>query len=76
MAEWIVEITDGLPHLTNMQPLVRCRDCKHYVVAHLKSDYTEDMRFRPSVCIKGEFAKPRKPDWFCADGERKEKTDE
>ena len=51
--------------------VVRCKDCKHYVIKQLKSDYTEDKRYKPSVCIKGEFAKHRKPDWYCADGERK-----
>ena len=30
MAEWIVEIGDGNPHIKKMIPLVRCKDCKHY----------------------------------------------
>ena len=29
MAEWIVEIGDGSPHIKKMIPLVRCKDCKH-----------------------------------------------
>lgn len=29
MAEWIVEIGDGNPHIKKMIPLVRCKDCKH-----------------------------------------------
>ena len=56
----------------NAVTVVRCKDCKHYVIKQLKSDYTEDKRYKPSVCIKGEFAKHRKPDWYCADGERKQ----
>ena len=50
---------------------VRCRGCEYYAVERLKSDYTADRRCKPSVCIKGEFAVRRKPDWFCGDGERK-----
>ena len=30
MAEWIVEITDGVPHLQRMTELVRCKDCKWF----------------------------------------------
>lgn len=29
MSEWIIEITDGLPHTRKMTPLVRCKDCVH-----------------------------------------------
>lgn len=29
MAEWIVEIGDGNPHIKKMIPLVRCKDCIH-----------------------------------------------
>jgi len=28
MAEWIVEIGDGEPHIKIMEKLVRCKDCK------------------------------------------------
>ena len=28
MAEWIVEIGDGNPHIKKMIPLVRCKDCR------------------------------------------------
>lgn len=55
---------------TDAVEVVRCKECKHYVIGQLKYDYTEDKRCKPSVCIRGEFAKHRKPDWFCADGER------
>lgn len=34
MAEWIVEIKDGLPHLQRMIELVRCGKCKHYQGNH------------------------------------------
>ena len=53
-------------------PVVRCRDCKYYAINRLTKAYEPDKRFNPSVCIIGEFARPRKPDWFCADGERRD----
>lgn len=53
-------------------PVVRCKDCKYFVIAQLKSDYTEDKRYKPSVCINGKYAVPRNLDWFCADGERRD----
>ena len=52
--------------------IVRCRDCKWYVIAELKKDYTEDKRYKPSVCINEYYAIPREESWYCADGERKE----
>lgn len=55
--------------------VVRCKNCKYYKIAQLKKDYTPDERFKPSVCTKGEFAVHRDPDWYCADGDRKENDD-
>lgn len=52
--------------------VVRCKDCKWYEIAYLKRDGTDDKRHTPSVCVRGEYAKPRKADWYCADGERRE----
>lgn len=52
--------------------VVRCKDCKWYEISHLKHDGTDDKRYTPSVCVRGRYAKPRKADWFCADGERRE----
>ena len=76
--EYIVQFTDeeavrkfDKVHGTDGM-LVRCRDCKYYAIDHLTKDYEPDKRFNPSVCINGQFARPRKPDWFCADGERRE----
>lgn len=54
--------------------VVRCKDCKHYEIWQLKSDYTDDKRYKPSVCIRGRYAVHHSPDWFCADAERR--TDE
>ena len=54
------------------EPVVRCKDCKWYEIEQLKRDGTDDKRYKPSVCVIGKYAKPRKEDWYCADGERKE----
>ena len=48
--------------------VVRCKDCRYYAISELKLDGTEDKRYKPSVCVLGEFVSERKPDWFCADG--------
>lgn len=58
------------------EAIVRCKECKWYEIAHLKRDGTEDKRYTPSVCVRGAFAKPRKEDWYCADGERREDGEE
>ena len=57
---------------TDFIRVVRCKDCNYYAIYELKHDGTDDMRYKPSVCIKGKYAIHRKPDWYCADGERKE----
>lgn len=51
--------------------VTRCRYCKYYEIEQLKSDYTPDKRYKPSVCTKGKFAVRRDPDWYCADGKRR-----
>jgi len=67
----ITDLFNGIPAVDAV-PVVRCRDCKYYAINRLTKAYEPDKRFNPSVCIIGEFARPRKPDWYCADGERRE----
>lgn len=55
MKEWIVKDTLNKKYV---QELVRCKDCKHYKP---KSFFE---------CSLHGACQP-KPDWFCADGERK-----
>lgn len=50
--------------------VVRCRDCKWYEIYQLKKDGTDDRRYKPSYCVNLAFH--AQPDWFCADGERRE----
>ena len=54
--------------------VVLCKDCKHYVVRHLTKAMEPDKRYKPDVCIKERYIKPRRPDWYCADGERREEA--
>lgn len=52
--------------------VVRCRECKWYSIYEAKKDGSPDKRYSPSVCLGEIYAKRRDPDWFCADGERRE----
>lgn len=61
----------GDAHTVDAIELVRCKDCKYYEIYELKSDGTDDRRYKPSVCVREKYAVHRKPDWFCADGERR-----
>lgn len=68
MAEWIVELGDGNIHIKKMSPLVRCRDCKHFVVYY---DGVTDCRFIEEKAF-AESPLNNLPDDFCSRGERKE----
>lgn len=50
--------------------VVRCKDCIWYVIVQLKKDGTNDRRYKPSYCMMWDNY--LKPDFFCADGERRE----
>ena len=65
-----VQAIMDLPYV-NVVEVVRCKDCKFYEVAWLKKDGTDDNRYKPSICVKGQYGITRKPDWFCADAERR-----
>jgi len=60
--------------LKDAELIVRCKDCKFYEIAELKQDYTDDKRYKPSVCVKGYYAKPRKGNWYCADGVKRDEV--
>lgn len=53
-------------------PVVRCKDCKWYGTYQLTKYGEYDKRYKPTVCIKGEYSIMRNEDWYCADGERRE----
>lgn len=50
--------------ILDMHPLVLCKDCKHWDRGH-----SEECDNSDSVCFHNGWCKP---EWFCADGERKE----
>jgi len=52
----------------NHGELIRCEDCKHR--SKEMYDYYGDPNNKVYVCQIHDLAK--KPDWFCADGERRE----
>ena len=47
----------------DMHPLVLCKDCIHWDKGH-----TEECDNSDSVCFHNGWCKPN---WFCADGERR-----
>ena len=67
MPEWrdnkIIEAVEQLPPI---QPvIVRCKDCKHRDPEDKKCDCGHDILWQL----------PRRNDWFCADGERRENNE-
>ena len=57
------EIAIGKTQATDVAPVVRCKDCKHYEI------------HKPKVlenCERKGYIIPMKPDDFCSYGERKE----
>lgn len=62
---------NDLAQSADVVEVVRCADCKWYEILELKKDGTEDRRYKPSFCTL--YTKTRKSDYFCADGERREK---
>lgn len=52
----------------DMRPLVQCKDCKYR--SKEMYDYYGNPEDKVYVCQINDVAK--KPDWFCADGERRD----
>lgn len=48
--------------------VVRCKDCRWYEINELKSDGTEDKRYKPSMCVL--HSRSFRDNYYCADGER------
>lgn len=74
MREVIMRLTpkpfEEAEYAEKVQELVRCKDCQWYVIVQLKKDGTDDRRYKPSYCMLWDNY--LKPDFFCADGERRE----
>lgn len=48
--------------------VVRCKDCRWYEINELKSDGTEDKRYKPSMCVL--HSRSFRDNYYCANGER------
>lgn len=65
---WQIGWLDRLEQPTvDAVPVVRCEDCKHY---------KDGFCYNPNTYDDEKTCGNTTKDWFCADGERKEKTDE
>lgn len=51
-------------------PVVRCKNCKWYIINELTQKYEPDRRRKPHFCDWHE--RYTKADYFCADGKRRE----
>ena len=74
MQEYIMEVEMGNTPIT-VQPLVRCKDCKHRPIK--PEDYLNgfDLEFPdgqcPAQCSDGWYSWYPSDDWFCGNGEHK-----
>jgi hypothetical protein len=59
---WALTVLDNAPTVDAV-PVCRCKDCKHRDPEDHKCDCGHDILWQL----------PRDDDWFCADGERKER---
>ena len=72
MSEWketkeAVPFDEAVPKANkNLAEVVRCKDCKHGVNA------TYDIKENKIISIDCRFAETHDPDWFCADGVKKD----
>ena len=66
-----VEAEKRLEQYMKENTVIKCKDCKYYEIQQLKKDGTDDRRYKHSYCVNLAFHP--NPDWFCADGERREK---
>jgi len=58
----VIEIVQNLP---SAEPVIRCKDCKHMII-------NEKHEAKPMICCFTKMCGTTEPDWFCADGERRE----
>lgn len=65
--EEFVKRIDDIP-AADVVEVVRCKDCRWYEVNELKSDGTEDKRYKPSMCML--HSRNFRDNYYCADGER------
>ena len=61
-----IAVIDKLMDLPSAEPeIIRCKDCKHMII-------NEKHEAKPMICCFTKMCGTTEPDWFCADGERRE----
>ena len=71
MSEFVIWVDDQNKEKSKyVQELVRCKDCRWYEINELKSDGTEDKRYKPSLCVL--HSRSFRDSYYCSDGERAE----
>lgn len=70
MAEWIVEIGDGNPHIKKMIPLVRCKECKHYELDSLANVNGIPLIVAHQICKRWGNGCKTDENGFCFMGEK------
>jgi len=60
---YIIGVLEELP---SAEPeIIKCKDCKHMII-------NEKHEAKPMICCFTKMCGTTEPDWFCADGERRE----
>jgi len=59
---YIIGVLEELP---SAESVIRCKDCKHMII-------NEKHEAKPMICCFTKMCGTTEPDWFCADGERRE----
>lgn len=70
MSEWIIEVSDGVPNIKQMNQLVRCKDCRHYVI-HILFGHRQGWCERLCDEFDKSLARGTEEDDFCSRGERR-----
>ena len=72
----VMGIADYLRRSRENKPVVLCKDCKHGEMR--KNCYGDDVVdcSNPNSPVRGDYTFTAWPDWFCADGERKDNKHE
>ncbi len=70
--EWMLQAADAIEKLkaltaADAKPVVLCKDCKHY---------NDGWCYNPNTYDDEKTRGNTVPDWYCADGERREANDE
>ena len=76
---WVKNIVNNAPTIDAV-PIVRCQECAHAPVVDGQCEDGFDIKFPDEICPcqctgDGWYNYIPDPNWFCADGERKDGAD-